>query len=253
MGIAINPSIPMDGLQLLLDAGNPRSYPGSGTDFTDISTFKSEYNSASSGMTYPTFVSNGLSSEFQFTNNGSTINNIQSTTENITTNTQTRYSRIVMFKATSFGSQWTTLIGNSIGNNIDMALTVENGTLAFHQYTGTNDFNLYSTTNLSANTWYMAGMTVDLVANEVSFYLNGRLDRALTPASMGTTILNIFNSIGNSNSNTILLGGPSTDSYSGGRMLNGSINLAMHYDRILSSSEMETIWSAYRGRFNLGD
>ena len=246
MGITINPSIPMDGLQLLLDAGNPRSYTGTGTNFTDISTFRSEYNSSSGGMTYPTFVSNGLSSEFQFTNNGTTVNNIQSTTQNITTNIQTRYSRIVMFKVTSFNSQWTTLIGNSIGNNIDMSLIIDSSNrLAFHQYTGSNDYTLVATTSLATNQWYMGGMTVDLVTDDLYFYLNGRLDRAM-PGSLSS-------SIGNSNSNTILLGGPSSDSYSGDRMLKGSINLAMHYDRILSASEMETIWTAYRGRFNLGD
>jgi hypothetical protein len=37
MGIAYNPSIVSNGLVLCLDAGNPKSYPGSGTTWTDLS------------------------------------------------------------------------------------------------------------------------------------------------------------------------------------------------------------------------
>jgi hypothetical protein len=37
MGIAYNPGLVSDGLVLALDAGNPKSYPGSGTTWTDLS------------------------------------------------------------------------------------------------------------------------------------------------------------------------------------------------------------------------
>ena len=36
MGIGYNPSVVSDGLVLCLDAGNIKSYPGSGTTWTDI-------------------------------------------------------------------------------------------------------------------------------------------------------------------------------------------------------------------------
>jgi hypothetical protein len=39
MGISYNPRISTDGLVLALDAGNPKSYPGSGTTWTDLSGF----------------------------------------------------------------------------------------------------------------------------------------------------------------------------------------------------------------------
>ena len=39
MGVAYNPAIVRDGLVLCLDAGNPKSYPGSGTTWTDLSGF----------------------------------------------------------------------------------------------------------------------------------------------------------------------------------------------------------------------
>ena len=37
MGVAYNPSIITDGLVLLLDAGNPKSYSGSGSNWFDQS------------------------------------------------------------------------------------------------------------------------------------------------------------------------------------------------------------------------
>ena len=37
MGLAHSPSLVMNGLTLCLDAGNTKSYPGSGTTWTDLS------------------------------------------------------------------------------------------------------------------------------------------------------------------------------------------------------------------------
>lgn len=245
MGVSFNPSIPMDGLELYLDAANPRSYSGTGTDWNDLTKNRSVYGGPSSGHTYPSFTANGLQSSFDFVNDGTTVNTIQSTTQNIITNTQTKYSRIVFFKATSFSSQWSTLICNSIGNNGDMALIINgNGNrLAFHHYTGSNDVTYSSINPMATNTWYMAGMTVDLDTDTVLLYQNGELIRN-NP---------IDTTVGNSNSNTIVIGGASTDSYSGGRMFKGSIAAVMHYNRLLTNNEMETIYTAYRGRFNLPD
>ena len=57
MGIAYNPKVITDGLVLALDAGNPKSYPGSGATWTDLSGLGNNgtlvngvgYNSANGG------------------------------------------------------------------------------------------------------------------------------------------------------------------------------------------------------------
>jgi hypothetical protein len=41
MGVAYNPRIVTNGLVLALDAGNTKSYPGSGTTWTDLSSSNS--------------------------------------------------------------------------------------------------------------------------------------------------------------------------------------------------------------------
>jgi hypothetical protein len=45
MAISYNPRIVTDGLVLALDAGNPKSYPGSGTAWTDLSGNGNIWNS----------------------------------------------------------------------------------------------------------------------------------------------------------------------------------------------------------------
>lgn len=51
MGVAYNPNIVTDGLVLCLDAANKRSYPGTGTDWFDLST-KSNDSTLYNGATF---------------------------------------------------------------------------------------------------------------------------------------------------------------------------------------------------------
>jgi len=62
MGFRYNPSIVLDGLVLYLDAANPKSYPGTGTTWYDLSG-----NGAHAiAESLPTFISNGPQSYFDF-------------------------------------------------------------------------------------------------------------------------------------------------------------------------------------------
>ena len=66
MGLAHSPSIVTDGLVLCVDAANTKSYPGSGTTWTDVSgkgydgtltngpTFSSNYAVSYTHLTLPT-------------------------------------------------------------------------------------------------------------------------------------------------------------------------------------------------------
>lgn len=65
MGVAYNPSIVTNGLVLCLDAANPKSYPGSGTTWTDLSGNGKNFTWNSS----PSFTSDGAKSYFSTLNN----------------------------------------------------------------------------------------------------------------------------------------------------------------------------------------
>lgn len=70
MGIAYNPSISVEGLKFCLDASNPRSYPGFGSKWYDLSENKNDYDMVGSVP----LISDGNVKYFDFAgnNNGDT-------------------------------------------------------------------------------------------------------------------------------------------------------------------------------------
>lgn len=157
------------------------------------------------------------------------------------------YTRVVWVRPTASSGDMKSAFLNSIGNNSDMAIGIEAGFPAFHQYTNSNgqgttgDFSIRGSTAITINNTYMIAATVDrnTTTNNIKVYLNGVLD------GIGSR------SLGTSNSNTIIVGGPSVDSYSGSRMFYGSIYSAFHYDRVLSDLEIMQNFSALRARFGV--
>lgn len=181
-----------------------------------------------------------------FTNNGTTINHMVSTTQP-STSTSTQYTRSAWFYLTGNNSGWSPIIQNQIGNNSDMGLTISGNRLHFRQYTksqssGTanGDYGVSGTLPVNLNQWYMGTMVVNLTAATVTFYLNGVLDSVQS-----------INTIGNSSSDTIIIGGAYTDSYSGERMFKGNIAMCSHYNRLLSADEVLQIFNSTRSRFGI--
>jgi hypothetical protein len=165
---------------------------------------------------------------------------------NTTMSTHVKYTRMVWLKATSITGDMKSAMLNVIGNNSDMAVGIENYRAAWHQYTNSNgstsgDYSVIGSTLLTTNQVYCIAATVDrsTSTNNIKVYLNGNLE---TTASR---------SIGNSNSNTMIFGGPAADSYSGARMFFGDIYAAYHYDRVLSTDEIAQNFQALRGRYGI--
>jgi hypothetical protein len=112
MGIAYNPRTITDGLVLCLDAANPKSYPGSGTIWTDLSGNGNNgtlvngvgYNSGNLGS----LVFDGVDDVINLSSSSS----IQNLTTNFTISTIVRtnvsgghYS--IFTKGNNFGQGWT--------------------------------------------------------------------------------------------------------------------------------------------------
>lgn len=162
----------------------------------------------------------------------------------------TAYTRIVWIKPTILNTaDVKSVILNTIGNNSDMAVGIGNyGYPAFHQYTKTGtsgttdgDYNAYGSTLLTANNTYMIAVTVNRNSstNNINIYLNGKLD--------GTASL----ALGTAASDAVIIGGPSIDPYSGARMFYGDCYAAMHYNRVLSATEIAQNFNALRGRYGV--
>lgn len=245
MATQYSPKIVTGGLQLYLDASNPKSYIGSGTTWNDMTENADTF--ASSYYTYPSSVTSGTVRYFNFINNGTTINNIYNANPKIDTKVQTRYTRMAWFNLQTGNSAWSPIIQNSIGNNSDMGLTINGGYIHFRQYWNTytsgttyGDYGVSSVGTINTNTWNSAAIVVNLPSATVTFYINGKFDSTTS-----------INTIGNSNSNIILIGGAETDSYSGDRMFKGYISSAMHYNRLLSSDEILQNHLALKSRFGI--
>jgi hypothetical protein len=245
MSYVNGPRVVTDGLVLYLDAGNLKSYIGSGSTWLDLTENADTF--ASSYYTYPSTAISGNNRYFSFVNNGTTVNNIYNASPKLTTYTQRQYTRMAWFNLQTGNSAWSPIIQNSIGNNSDMGLTINGGYIHFRQYTNTatsgttsGDYGVNSVGTINTNTWNSAAIVVNLFAPTVTFYINGKFDSTTS-----------INTIGNSSSNTIIIGGASTDSYSGDRMFKGYISAAMHYNRLLTSTEILQNHNALKGRFSL--
>jgi hypothetical protein len=216
--------------------------------FYDMSQYRNIFSA--SNYTFPTMTVTspvaGSLNYFTFVNNGSTVNNIYSTTQ-VSTSTQTQYTRIGWFQLTGNNGAWSPIIQNSIGNNSDMGLAVSGNRLHFRQYTNTGtsgttsgDYGVSGSTVINLNTWYQGAIVVDRTTNNVKLYVNGVLDSSIS-----------INVLGNSSSDTIVIGGASVDSYGGDRMFKGYIASVSHYNRLLSASEIAADWSANRSRYGI--
>lgn len=237
-----NPRIVTEGLQLLLDAGDRNSYPGAGNTWYDLISelvFIPDNNT-------PVFNTTGIS-YVDFEASSAPGDNLKSTTGISGMNIQNEYTRMAWFNYESSDANFKPIIGNSIGNNIDMGLTIRGSRLHFRQYVNTytngttsGDYGVDGTAIITAGTWNHAAIVVNRSTQSLKFYLNGVLDKSTT-----------INLIGISNSNIVMIGGPDVDAYSGDRMFDGKVAIAMHYNRELSASEILQNYSATKTRFGL--
>ena len=240
MGFYRGPNIVIDGLELVVDIASERSYPGSGTTATCLisgKTFIPDVNA-------PAFVTTGIAHMDMEKDNP---DNLKSTSTYSGSNTQNAYTRIAWFNIESSNTNFTPIIGNEVGNNINMGLCVSNYRLLFHQYnnsassgTSNGDYSAIGTAQIPANTWTQGAIVVNRSAQTLKFYINGVLDK-----SMSIPV------IGNSNSASVLIGGPDSDSYSGGRYFDGKIARVSHYNRELTAAEIAQNFNAQKSRFGL--
>jgi hypothetical protein len=226
MGITYNPRIVTDGLVLALDAGNPKSYPGTGTTWTDLSG-NSNTGTLTNGPTYSSANGGSLS----FDGSSQYVNISGSTT---------------VSEATF--SVWLRRNGNQSGYA---------GILHSRGGGGTSGFNFSSTTNNLGYHWndtagsyqFNSGLippdgawsmcVVVVTSTAATFYLcqsSGITTATNTLAHASTTI------------NALNLG---RDSFGSPRYFNGNISQASIYNRALTVAEITQNYNSTRGRFGI--
>jgi len=230
MAFSYSPRIITNGLVLYLDAANTRSYPGSGTTWSDLS------RSGNNGtlINGPTFNSaNGGSIVFDGTNDYVQVNN--TTAASFTLNCWVRSTANGSSspgQPAYFGSgiMWSDVSG--AGNDFVLAMT---GNVAAW-FTGNPDVSINDTTPINTGAWFYLSATKDGPSGIKSIYINGQLRVS------GSCNANVLNA-----NSKINIGGNTLD----GRYYNGRIAQVAIYNKTLSSTEILQNYNATKTRFGL--
>lgn len=237
MGLGHSPSIVTNGLVGYWDAGNSRSYPGSGTTWFDLSG----RNNNGTLTNNPTFSnSNGGYLNFNGTNQYATIADITGVTDFTTTDSYT-----VEFWIYANSTQ------NDTGNVDNDVVEKWSGTggypYVFRYYRSTQKiaigtYNGSSSNGLdlqiSSNTWWHICGVFDRARGLILGYANAG-------ESYSTTAYNITGTSSNSSALNLMRRGNGIN-YATGRIASLKI-----YNRALSESEVKQNYNSFRGRYDL--
>jgi hypothetical protein len=229
MTINYNPSIVSSGLVLCLDAGNPRSYPGTGTTWFDASGNNRNLTIFGS----PTYTPAGY---FTLANNQTTQYMqrfpFETPTQDIT------YS--CWFRSNFIQPNQTPFTYSVNGNNEMLFFTNSSTQLAPHPLGVSIGIN---TTNMT-NIWVNFVWSRQTSTGQNLFYRDGQLLGEYT-ASAGVPIV----------ANGHLIIGQEADSAGGGfspsQNLDGDFSRLDIYDRVLSLSEIQQNFNATRGKYGI--
>jgi hypothetical protein len=216
-----------NGLVLNLDAGNPLSYPGSGSTWTDLSG-----NGNNGTLTNgPTFDSaNGGSIVFDGTNDYVKLPN--SITLQLTDFTLSSWIKVNIINADQFIIDTSTDFADGLGYSYRINFANK---IRFWAY----DANglLDSSSSITNGVWYNVVSTYNNTSKLQTIYINGILDNS-----------NIYSqTFVVSNTNNLQVGGSQVL----GGYFNGNISQTMIYNRDLLSTEVLQNFNALKSRFGL--
>lgn len=239
MSIYYGPEISTDGLSLLLDAGNTRSYPGSGTLWTDISGSGNNFtllNASAYNSTGPKYM------DF----NGSY--GCAVTTSGVDIPLSGTVTAIVWTRILNSTGNWRTLFRGETSNN-DHQVIVQAGGWLIGMYdnvngTGFNSsgFSQQSLPGYGTSQWNMLVWRWVSTQNSFNYYTFAYNDTPETirgsNSSANARFKGGFRTLGAYNS-----GGPS--------QFWGDIAYIAMYNRRLDDDEVKNIFTAQRGRYGI--
>lgn len=239
MGFSRGPSIVTDGLVLALDAANSKSYPGSGTTWSDLSG-----NGNNGTLTNgPTFDSDNLGS-LVFDGIDDYVN------VNTSTNFFPTYSDSVTYEVWSYtptGAQWHANPPGGSGTNIISRGTyagynglgrgsVDNTILAY--YRGSTSGVASASFTIGRDMWYH--LVSIWTGSRTELYVDGILR-----ATNGTAL------VGNPNSGVVSIARQRALGGNNGGWYDGLLSAVKIYNQALTASEVLQNYNATKGRFGL--
>jgi hypothetical protein len=229
MSLTHSPSIVADGLILYLDAANTRSYPKSGTAWTDLSgNGRNAIKAGSQSPTYPQYNSKGF-----FTFTGGVVADNYSRFDVANIPSFSNLSVFVWYRTSDTTNSKTILRMD----NSDFELSV-NVASNFYVAAGTNfnDINAQATTaEITNGLWHNMGLTFDGI--NLKGFLDARQISSNTRGSSTTTA-----------AGTLRIG-TRDDVYA--QHFFGDIALVKIYNKTLTANEVGRNFNAMRGRFGV--
>jgi hypothetical protein len=235
MALAHSPKITLDGLVLCLDAGNTKSYPGSGTTWTDLSG--NGNNATISGAVYNSL--GGGCFDFDGTDDFAEV------PDNSTLDMETAWSI----------ESWCRREGGApAGQTLAKIISKwENYFLAVDFNNGADIYGCVGTGNghtcladgaernneLPLNTWAHLMVTYSESSGTARIYYNGTQIESWAAASTA------------SSNNPLCIGSAGTGTVAETQYFNGKISVAKVYNRALSAQEIQQNFNALRGRFGI--
>jgi hypothetical protein len=238
-----NPRIVTDGLVLALDAGNPKSYPGSGTLITDL--IGSGENGIMSNMDASNHNSDGYFT-FDGSNEYITVtksNFFTSYSQQITMEAWVYIPSSATWSNGFFGNIFTR--GNFAGSH-GLWRSSNNNQVAFYcrQLDPVDSQNSFA--NISRDTWYQL---VGVWNAGTKLYVNGELIDSDSASFTGETENNENEASGGGGSFNI--GQNTAASSNFGNYFEGRQAAHKIYNRELTASEVKQNFDALRGRFEI--
>ena len=223
MGLAHSPRIVTDNLELCFDAANTKSYPGSGTTWTDIGS-KGIDGTLTNG---PTFDSG---------NKGSIVLDGSNDRVHFQYDLRSNWTYECWVNKDS-KNNFAFLGQGGTSNRSGLHIVMYNNRLRFGMYANDTDaMGLYG--NTSTGVWYHYAFTYNHSTFLKEIYRNGS---KLT----GTTVQTQTSYLG---TGTVRIGATYSSS---GVHANGKIALSKLYNRVLTASEVKQNYNALKGRFGL--
>jgi hypothetical protein len=215
-----------DGLVFNLDAGDPRSYPGSGTTWTDLSGYN-QTGTLTNGPTY----NNANGGSFAFSKAGLKYSESTASAFNIT-GANAKFTLEAWARNTTDGVYNTVL---SIGTRYAQIGFHANATFMYGSNGGGGN-NLIFHAGHTVGNWYHLVMTFEGLGDNIAkFYVNGSL---LTSGNIGNN--------GNTTTTSIRIGAFAT---SGTEFLDGNVAVARVYNKALSAAEVAQNYDALKVRY----
>lgn len=238
MGLSHSPKIVTNGLVMYLDAGNTKSYPGTGTTWTDMSVSKNNGTLNDS----PTY--SGGSLVFDGTANRVHSSSSYKWSADGTVGYQTMTISL-WIKSTDIDGRYFSKPWNSSGD-YNIGITPSSFSL-LSGTTGTTTNSIAIDASIYDGTW--KNIVCWMNATNMGYYLNNTISSSKAHLLSGATP-----TLGDGNVSLCLMSlFPYNSPWAGNATfsINGNMAICKIYNRVLSAEEVQQNFNALRGRFSI--